>query len=86
MHRFSGGGAPLAPGLTPLTGVYSHPSDGLWACYRRDVPQLSYVTDHDASDAETYCVKVSSLETAVKLGYYAVRLLQALRNIPVPPP
>lgn len=86
MHRCTGRAERLAPGLTPLTGVYSRGGKELWACYRRDVPQLSYITDHDASDAETYCVKSHTVADVVKLTYYGIKLYDLLKNSGVPPP
>jgi hypothetical protein len=50
------------------------------------VPQLSYVTDHDASDEFTYCVRLGEVATAAKLAYYAAKLVKLLRGLPVPPP
>lgn len=85
MHRESGGDTDHAPGLTPLTAQYQRPGQ-LYACYRRDVPQLSFVTDHDASDEFTYCVPAGQVAEVAKFVYYGVKLIKLLRGLPVPPP
>ncbi len=55
-------------------------------CYGRFVPEFSYVTDHDASNAVTYCVPAKEVELEAKLLYYGVKALQVIRSLPVPPP
>jgi hypothetical protein len=44
------------------------------------------VTDHNATDAFTYCIRVTDAATAAKLTYYGAKLFQLLRSLPVPPP
>lgn len=58
----------------------------MWVCYRKDVPQLSYVTDHDASDEFTYCVTGETVEVAARVIYYGVKAFKALKGAPIPPP
>lgn len=85
MHWIARRAFPYAPGLTPLTGQYSRAGE-IWACYRRDLPQFSFVTDEDKSDEFTYCVRVKELEPVAKVIFYAARLVKLLRELPVPPP
>lgn len=85
MHGKSRGAHHLAPGLTPLTGQYRRPGT-TWACYRRDVPQLSFLSDRDETGEFVYCRPVSDVVNIARLAYYAAKLFQALRGAPIPPP
>jgi hypothetical protein len=85
VHGFASGDPADPPGLTPLSGQYRRP-DELWACYRTDVPQLSFLTDHDASDGHTRCVRVTQAAGIAKLVYYGAKLYSVLKSLPPPPP
>jgi hypothetical protein len=54
-------------------------------CYRRDLPQLSYVADHDDSNDVTYCVPLHEVVDVGKALYWGFKLFKLLKSLPPPP-
>jgi hypothetical protein len=85
VHWCAGGDVDLAPGLTPLTGQYQRPDES-WVCWDRGTLSFAYMTDRDKSDQFTKCVRTETAVDVARLTYYAGKIIQLLKGVPMPPP
>ena len=78
MHGCLRGAPDYAPGLTPLRGQFRRPASDPWVCYSGG--SFIYLSPTDRTDigSGVLCTKLSDVEVAAKLAYYAAKLLSVL--------